>query len=143
MPVKKTKKNKNKKPSGEVKRTLEFKGNLEEYAKVTAMLGDRRIMVTLIDGSESIAVIPGRFRKRCWMSVGDIVLISYREFQDSKLDVIHKYNSDEVRKLVQMDELPENFMSKDVNADEDDEVSFREFTEEEEATNKELAIENI
>ena len=41
-------------------------------------------MVTLPDKSETLAVIPGRFRKRCWMKVGDIIIISRRAFEVGK-----------------------------------------------------------
>lgn len=93
------------------KRSLVFKQNMQEYVKMTKMLGDRRIMVLLPDKSEMMAVIPGRFRKRCWMRTGDILLASFREFQDNKLDIIHKYTSEEARKLVCYDEIPSFFLS--------------------------------
>ena len=96
---KRGKNSKNKKRPME-KRAILFKEALQEYALMTKMLGDRRIMVTLPDNSEKMAIIPGRFRKRCWMKAGDVLLVSYREFQKSKLDVIHKYKPDEARKLV-------------------------------------------
>ena len=44
------------------KRSLVFKENMQEYVKMTKMLGDRRIMVLLPDKSERMAIIPGRFR---------------------------------------------------------------------------------
>lgn len=39
---------------------------------------------------------------------GDIVLISLRDFQDGKADVILKYNADEARQLKAYGELPES-----------------------------------
>lgn len=93
-----------------VKRTLVYKGDMEEYAQITKMLGDRKIMVMLPDKSEMLAVIPGRFRKRCWMKVGDILIISRREFQATKLDVIYKYNDEETRKLAKDHEIPDFFL---------------------------------
>jgi len=36
---------------------------------------------------------------KVWINVGDIILLSVREFQDDKADVIHKYNNDEIRAL--------------------------------------------
>lgn len=93
------------------KRSLVFKENMQEYVKMTKMLGDRRIMVLLPDNSERMAIIPGRFRKRCWMRTGDILLASFREFQDNKLDIIYKYTSEEARKLEGYDEIPSFFLS--------------------------------
>jgi translation initiation factor 1A len=39
--------------------------------------------------------------------MGDVVLLSLRDFQDEKADIIHKYNNDEIRDLKKM--------SKDLN----------------------------
>ena len=46
-------------------------------------------------------------RKKVWVSAGDIVLVGLREYQDDKVDIIHKYNADEARNLKQYGELPE------------------------------------
>lgn len=45
--------------------------------------------------------------RQVWINQGDIVLLSLRDFQDDKADVIQKYSSDEARKLKQYGELPE------------------------------------
>ena len=45
---------------------------------------------------------------KVWINAGDIVLVSLREFQDSKADIIHRYNADEARNLKQYGELPEH-----------------------------------
>jgi len=39
--------------------------------------------------------IRGSMRKKVWVSTGDIVLVSLRDFQDEKCDINHKYNADE------------------------------------------------
>ena len=38
---------------------------------------------------------------------GDIVLVAKRDFQDEKVDIVHKYTADEARNLKQYGELPE------------------------------------
>jgi len=43
-----------------------------------------------------------------WINAGDIILIGLRDYQDTKADVILKYNSDEARNLKAYGELPEN-----------------------------------
>ena len=91
------------------KRALIYKEEMEEYAQVNKLSGDRRLIVTLPDKSESLAIIPGRFRKRCWIKVGDVVMVSRREFEVGKMDVIYKYNDDEIRKLIKDKEIPEYF----------------------------------
>jgi len=43
-----------------------------------------------------------------WINQGDIILISLRDYQDSKADVILKYTTEEARNLKAYGELPEN-----------------------------------
>ncbi|KAL3893585.1 MAG: hypothetical protein SGARI_008075 [Bacillariaceae sp.] len=47
-------------------------------------------------------------RKKVWITAGDIVLVGKRDFQDEKVDIVHKYSADEARNLKQYGELPEN-----------------------------------
>jgi len=46
-------------------------------------------------------------RKKVWITAGDIVLVAKRDFQDEKVDIVHKYSADEARNLKQYGELPE------------------------------------
>jgi len=102
------------------KRPLILKEEMQEYAKIMNTLGDRRMSVILPDSTEILAVIPGRFRKRCWMSVGDIVLISRRDFQDNRVDIIHKYKTEELRKLLKLNEIPAFFLEADATGYQDE-----------------------
>jgi translation initiation factor 1A len=34
-----------------------------------------------------------------WIGVGDLILISLRDFEDEKADIIHKYTTEEARSL--------------------------------------------
>ena len=47
-------------------------------------------------------------RAQVWINQGDIILISLRDFQDDKADVIQKYTTDEARNLKAYGELPES-----------------------------------
>lgn len=123
MPAKKKKKTKHKKPRESVKRDLVFKTFQEEYALVTKKLGDRRMLVQMPgSASETMAIIPGRFRKRCWFDIGDVCLISQREFQEGKVDIIYKYTADEARELCRVGEIPAQFAapSDDIVGGDDD-----------------------
>lgn len=60
-----------------------------------------------MDGNPRQLHIPGSFQKKVWIAVGDIVLISLREYEDSKADVIHKYAPDHVKRLRQLGEIPD------------------------------------
>ncbi|CED85181.1 eukaryotic translation initiation factor 1a [Phaffia rhodozyma] len=90
----------------EDKRELVFKEDGQEYAQVQKMLGNGRVEALCFDGETRIAQIRGRLRKKVWITQGDIILISLRDFQDEKADVLVKYTSDEARNLKNYGELP-------------------------------------
>ena len=46
-------------------------------------------------------------RKRVYVSIGDYVMVSLRDFQDDKCDIIHKYNDQEVKSLRKFGEIIE------------------------------------
>ena len=87
---------------------LEFKEAGQDYAQVEKILGNCRLRVRCFDDNKTrLGVIRGAMRKRIWMSVHDVVLVGLRNFQDDKVDIIHKYSDDDVRKLRLYGELPE------------------------------------
>lgn len=92
----------------ETKRELEFKEEGQEYAQVVRMLGNGRCECYCYDGVTRLGHIRGKMRKKVWVSAGDTVLVGTREFQDDKVDIIHRYNADEARNLKQYGELPEH-----------------------------------
>lgn len=72
------------------------------------MLGNGRLEALCFDGSKRLAHIRGKLRKKVWINQGDIILLSLRDYQDEKGDVILKYTADEARSLKAYGELPEN-----------------------------------
>jgi len=89
------------------KRELTFKEDGQEYAQVVKMLGNGRIQAQCFDGEARLGHIRGKLRKKVWINQGDIILLSLREFQGEKGDVILKYSADEARSLKAYGELPE------------------------------------
>ena len=79
-----------------------------EYAQVVKMLGNGRLEALCFDGEKRLAHIRGKLRKKVWINQGDIILLSLRDYQDEKGDVILKYSADEARSLKAYGELPEN-----------------------------------
>lgn len=71
------------------------------------MLGNGRLEALCFDGSKRLAHIRGKLRKKVWINQGDIILLSLRDYQDEKGDVILKYSADEARSLKAYGELPE------------------------------------
>lgn len=91
-----------------LKRELVFKEDGQEYAQVTKMLGNGRLEAMCFDGVKRLCHIRGKLRKKVWINQGDIILLSLRDYQDEKGDVIMKYSADEARSLKAYGELPEN-----------------------------------
>jgi len=104
-----------------LKRELIFKDEGQEYGQVLKMLGNGRCNVQCFDGVSRLCIIRGAMRKKIWVMVSDIVLVSLRDFQDEKGDIIVKYTADEARNLKNYKELPENtkINETDLNAEEE------------------------
>ena len=101
-----------------------FREDGQEYAQVIKMLGNGRLEALCFDGEKRLAHIRGKMRKKVcgvvalipmnrilffsnppnqvWINQGDIILLSLREFQDGKADVIVKYTADEARSCKSM-----------------------------------------
>lgn len=110
------------------KQELIFKEDGQEYGQVQRMLGNGRCEVSCFDGVKRLCHIRGKMRKKVWVNQGDIVLVSLRDFQDEKGDIIVKYQADEARNLVTYKELPEgtkiNATDMDGDDDDSDDVQF-------------------
>ena len=102
------KKRKNKNIDEQV-RSLIFKEDCQTYGQIVKVLGNGRFQVECYDKYDKITnrvcTIRGKMRRREWVSSGDVVLVSLREFQDDKADIILKYHPDEVRKLKEYKEM--------------------------------------
>jgi len=91
---------------GLFRREIIFKEYGQEYALITKMLGNGHCECKCYDDVVRLGNIRGKLRKRVWLSVGDVVLCGLREYQDEKVDIIHKYTADEVVNLKTMGEIP-------------------------------------
>ena len=91
------------------KRQLLFKEDGQECGLVKNILGGCRVIVKDTSNTEYIGVIRGKMRKRVWINIGDLVLFTTRDFQDNKVDIIHKYLDNEKRRLMDLDEIPTTF----------------------------------
>jgi initiation factor 1A len=75
------------------------------YGRVTKLLGNYRVMVYCNDDQERMGIIRGSMRKKVWIAVGDIVLVSLRECvsSDDKADICDRFDSKEVYQLRKSD----------------------------------------
>lgn len=102
------KKQKNK-DIGDTMRPLIFKEDGQVYGIIIKTLGNNRFEVKCLDKENEektrLCNIRGKMRRREWISTGDVVLVSLRDFQDDKADIIMKYLPYEVRKLREYKEI--------------------------------------
>ena len=73
----------------------------ELFAVVDQKLGGNHVHVICDDGKERLGRIPGRFRKRIWILVGDVVICKLWEYRKDRCDIVYKYRRNEVEKLRQ------------------------------------------
>jgi translation initiation factor 1A len=112
-----------KKGGTETTRELVLKDDEQEYAVAEKMLGNSRIQLKCTDGKDRLGIIRGAMKKKIWIQMGDLVLVSTRDYQDNKADIIHKYTPDEVRILKKKGEVANKIKTKEESESEDDEES--------------------
>ena len=102
------------------KRQIIYKTEGQEYALITKMLGNGRCECKCYDGRTRLGHIRGKMHKRVWICIGDTVLVSLREYQDDKADIIHKYTSEETKTLISYNEITGNIKIDDEDGINDD-----------------------
>jgi len=64
------------------------------------MLGNDRLLVSCQDGKERLCRIRGKMKRRMWIRLGDIVLVSPWDFQsDKRGDIIWRYKRNQAEWL--------------------------------------------
>lgn len=121
----------NKAVNENLSRKLLLKEDEQNYGKVIKCLGSCRFEIFGMDGKTYLGVARGKMRKKIWINLNNIVLFSYRNFEDDKIDIIHKYNEDEVKQLIKLKEIPSKIEEltngvNNVNDSEDDGILFDE-----------------
>ena len=64
----------------------------EVLGMIEQRVGAARVQVRCIDGKTRNCRVPGRLKRRLWLREGNIVIIQPWEFDDTKGDVLFKYN---------------------------------------------------
>jgi translation initiation factor 1A len=113
---------------------FEPKGEDQDYARITKLLGNRRLLCFCNDGKERIGKIRGALCKgpqKEIIRVGDIVLISYREFLEGDdsddagentlglkvCDIISKYDRLDHRQIKTEKGIHRNLLSEEGEID--------------------------
>jgi initiation factor 1A len=97
---------KGKRSNGDKKRIIEYADEINSlYALVMSPLGDCKFLVHCNDNNDRIGVIRGSLYKNTFITPGDVVLVSLRDFEKSKpgckerCDIVIKYMSGEIDQL--------------------------------------------
>ena len=124
------KKHRKSKGTANIPRELVFKTDGQVYAQVIGLLGGGFLKIKVFNENGSIdesrAHIRGKLRKRVWIKIGDVILVTIRDYQEGIYDIILKYNDDEARSLRSYHEIPANTELNENTHGEDDVVTFGE-----------------
>lgn len=127
-------------------RKLIYREDGQMYALVTKVCGNAQFDVKcLMDNGKTekkLAIARQRNKRKRggWIKLDDIILVSERDFQPSKCDIIHSYEREEILKLIKYGELTKEFC----NLQEETEDDAFEFTDAiNDATKKENFIDDI
>jgi len=83
----------------------------EQYAIVREALGGSRFYVLCEDGKTRIMRIGGKFKRRMWVRIHDIVIVHPWVVQtDSKCDLVYRYLPPERNWLIRNRKLPKELI---------------------------------
>ena len=85
----------------------------QEYMKVVSILGNCRVELEDQYNRKYMGIIRGKMKKRVYVKNRDLVLVSIREFQDGKVDILHKYGHSEILYLIRKSEINNDFVDID------------------------------
>jgi translation initiation factor 1A len=75
------------------------RGN-EVIGTVSKISGASKFLVSCTDGNERLCSIPGRFRRRFWIKINDVVLVKPWVVQSNERgDIIWRYTPMDVNRL--------------------------------------------
>lgn len=106
---KKVKSRKNTKNVAEVRKyELHLKTEGLEYAKIIKINGGGRYECECYDNKTRLCIMRRKIKKYSlkMIMLDSIVLISLRDFQDDKADILHVYTPEDTCKLVDLFEIP-------------------------------------
>lgn len=92
--------------SNYLQRELLFREDCQDYGKVLERTGGNHIKVYLYNSNKEMrCLIRGSLRRKLRLTKDDTVLVALREYQDNAGDIIHQYTYEEVKMLVNYNEI--------------------------------------
>lgn len=90
------------------RRELIFAEDGQTYAYVMENKGGGHYTLLCNDDVQRMGILRGKLWKRCWIRMQDVVLVTLRDYQDAKADIVHKFDSEEVLRLMSLGEISGN-----------------------------------
>jgi translation initiation factor 1A len=82
----------------------------QEYAYVQKKFGDGRYELICYDRVTRLGISRGTIKKKSRVDVGNLVLVSLRDFQDNKCDIIHVFTTEECDILISHNDITQSFL---------------------------------
>jgi translation initiation factor 1A len=104
----------NKKKGTKVVNNYTINLDYEEYGLAKKLLGNCRILVLCNSGEETVGIIRGnmrKFNKRVLIDVGDIVVVSKRDYQANKVDIVHKFSLEQCKTIINNKEITDTLIN--------------------------------
>lgn len=116
-----------KKRTTKTERAMEYADpNGQVYGVIERAMGMCRFSIACVDGVKRTGCIRGSIKKKTKVAAGDVVIVSLREFEDSKCDIIHKYDDKAISQLRREGLIPNDVkvVSSHDDAEDDGGVEF-------------------
>jgi translation initiation factor 1A len=87
------------------KKELVLREDDTNYGYISKVCGNGRFEIICNDEKTRMGILRGSLRKKVWIISGDLILYGIREFQDDRIDILHKYSIEEISSLYQYEEI--------------------------------------
>ncbi|MEM1742207.1 MAG: translation initiation factor aIF-1A [Desulfurococcaceae archaeon] len=77
---------------------------------VVKHLGGDYLIANCTDGVNRKVRIPGRMRRKIWISEGDLILVGIWDFSPERGEVLYKYSKQETSKLLENNVVSKDFL---------------------------------
>ena len=93
----------------------------QEYALVEKVYGQGRYLLKCYDKINRLGIRRGKIKKFAKIEMGNLVLVSLRDYQNDKCDILHTYTDEDTNKLVDKHFIKREFINSLVGNMDDDE----------------------
>lgn len=103
----------------------------QEYALVEKVYGQGRYLLKCYDKINRLGIRRGKIKKFAKIAMGNLVLVSLRDYQNDKCDILHTYTDEDTNKLVDKHFIKREFINSlagNMDDEEDDDIVNDQYT---------------